>query len=410
MTDRYPPVTDWARDFDVSDPSYNVDPFPIWDELRANCPIAHSDRYGGSWLPTRHADISAIALDTDSFTSRQVIAVRHRVPNMGPAGFSPPITSDPPFHAQARRILQSAFSPGAALRSEPSTRDLCRHLLDALGDRDVLDGATEYAQHIPVQVISHILGFPEEDADLFMGFVHQVIETAAEPFEELPDPMPESERPGSEPMPFFEYLWWQVEDHRAHPRDDLTSVLLAAELDGEKLDFEHIIGTIALVLIAGIDTTWSAIGTSLWHLATHPEDRDRLADEPRLMVSGVEELLRAYAPVTMARLVRRDVEFQGCPMKAGEWVLLPFPAANRDPEAFEQADRVVLDRPHNRHVAFGDGIHRCLGAHLARMELRVALQEWLRAFPTFELADPASVRWSTGQIRGPRALPLIVQR
>jgi cytochrome P450 len=402
MTDQYAPVTDWATDFDVSDPAYNVDPFPIWDELRATCPIAHSPRYGGSWLPTRHDDVSAIALDTDHFTSRQVIVVRHRVPDQGPAGFSPPITSDPPFHSQARRILMSAFSPAAALRLEASTRAYCRSLLGALEGRTVVDAAAEYAHHIPVQAVAHMLGFPAEDADLFLGFVHQIIEAADQPVE--------LEDPGPGAPTFFEYLWTQVEDHRAHPRDDLTSFLLNAELDGAKLDFDHVVGTIALVLIAGIDTTWSAIGTSLWHLATHPDDRDRLRDEPRLMVSGVEELLRAYAPVTMARLVRRDVDFRGCPMKAGDWVLLPFPAANRDPEAFSQADQVVLDRPNNRHLAFGDGIHRCLGAHLARMELRVALHEWLQAFPVFEVADPAAIRWSTGQIRGPRALPLAVSR
>jgi cytochrome P450 len=124
----------------------------------------------------------------------------------------------------------------------------------------------------------------------------------------------------------------------------------------------------------------------------------------------VEELLRAYAPVTMARLVREDVEYAGCPMKAEEWVLLSFPAANRDPEVFDRPDEVVLDRQPNRHAAFGLGVHRCAGSHLARMEIRVALEEWLAAFPDFELADPGAVRWSAGQVRGPRVLPVRVAR
>jgi cytochrome P450 len=124
------------------------------------------------------------------------------------------------------------------------------------------------------------------------------------------------------------------------------------------------------------------------------------------MPTAIEELLRAYAPVTMARLVAKDFEFRGCPMKEGDWLLLPFPAANRDPEMFPDADRVILDRAENRHAAFGLGIHRCIGSNLARMELRVALEEWLARYPAFELVDPSMVTWSAGQVRGPRTLPV----
>jgi cytochrome P450 len=202
----------------------------------------------------------------------------------------------------------------------------------------------------------------------------------------------------------------QIADHIAHPRDDLTSVLIDAEIDGNKVPTELIRGTIVLLMIAGIDTTWSAIGASLWHLAQHPEDRRRLASEPDLMGSAVEELLRAYAPVTMARLVATDFDFHGHPFKEGDWLLLPFPAANRDPAIFENPGRVQLDRANNRHAAFGLGRHRCLGSHLARMELRVALEEWLARYPDFELADSSAVTWSAGQVRGPRTLPVSIVR
>ena len=137
-----------------------------------------------------------------------------------------------------------------------------------------------------------------------------------------------------------------------------------------------------------------------------PADRQRLVREPELLPVAMEELLRAYAPVTMARLVKQDMHWRGVDMRADDWVLLPFPAANRDPEQFERADEVVIDRTVNRHAAFGLGIHRCVGSHLARMELRVALDVWLDRIPEFSLEDPSAVRWSTGQIRGPRALPL----
>ena len=169
---------------------------------------------------------------------------------------------------------------------------------------------------------------------------------------------------------------------------------------------EHVRGSIVLLLVAGIDTTWSAIGSSLWHLATNPEDLQRLTDEPEVMLFALEEFLRAYAPVTMARLVAKDHDFHGCPMKADEWVLLPFPAANRDPAVFKDADKFIVDREENRHAAFGLGIHRCLGSNLARLELRIAIEEFVKRFPSFEL--DGDVRWSVGQIRGPRELPVRV--
>ncbi len=191
------------------------------------------------------------------------------------------------------------------------------------------------------------------------------------------------------------------------PGDDLISELLAAEVDGHPVSDEDIIGMCTLLLVAGIDTTWSAIGSSIWHLATHEEDRKRLAADPSLMTTAVEELLRAYSPVTMARIVNEDTEVAGCPMRAGDRVLMSFPAANRDPEKFEDADKVLLDRGKNPHIAFGVGIHRCVGSNLARMEVRVALEEWMAGIPDFWVEEPESVTWAGGQVRGPRALPVV---
>lgn len=394
-------VADWASDFDHTDEEWVADPYPIWDELRERCPIAHSERYGGVWLPTRHEDVTAIARDTDHFTSRSIIVSGHRPPpELEPVGIAPPISSDPPFHAEARRMLLPVFSPKRVAELEPSTRAYCRQLLDDLRGRDVADAATDYAQHIPVRVIANMLGLPASDGERFRGFVHDVLESVALPREER--------LAGLEA--FFTYLVPRIEERVDDPRDDLITMLLQSEIDGEPLDVAQVVRTVALLLLAGIDTTWSAIGASIWHLATTPEDRERLVAEPELLPTAIEELLRAYAPVTMARLVKQDVEVGGCPMKADDWVLLSFPAANRDPEAFERADEVVLDRQPNRHAAFGLGIHRCLGSHLARMELRVALEEWLGAFPEFSLTEPDQVRWSAGQVRGPRRLPVRLGR
>jgi cytochrome P450 len=392
----HPAVRDWVTDFDHTDDGWAADPFPIWDELRQKCPVAHSERYGGVWLPTRHDDVSAIAHDTDHFTSNTVIVTDYRPPDFRPRGIAPPISSDPPFHQGARRLLLEPFAPQAINRIEPFTRAYCQELVDQLAGSDHADGAVDYAQHIPVRVIAQMLGFPREDADRFRGFVDHVLKDVTLPFEQR--------MVGFQAL--FEYLQVQIHDHMENPRDDLTTYLLNAEMDGQPLDFGHVASTVALLLIAGIDTTWSAIGAALWHLAGHAEDRERLVAEPDLLPTAIEEFLRAYAPVTMARLVKQDMEWNGCPMKADEWILLSFPAANRDPAAFADAGHVIIDREVNRHAAFGLGIHRCVGSHLARMELRVALEVWLQAFPTFSLSDPGGVVWAGGQVRGPRRLPL----
>ncbi|HET9895523.1 MAG TPA: cytochrome P450 [Streptosporangiaceae bacterium] len=394
------PVTDWATDFSHTDPRWAADPYPIQDDLRQRCPIAHTDRFGGAWLPTRYADVADIAYDTGHFSSRAIIMGNFRPPpEIAPIGGSPPITSDPPFHHHARRLLLPAFTKMAISKYEPATRAFCHSLIDAFQGEDIADAAVGYARQIPIRVIAEMLGFPLEDGPQFREFAEHKLEGINVPEEKRVTRM----------SALYYYLLAQVHDHLGDPRDDLTTFLINTELDGRKLSASHVVGTMALLLIAGIDTTASAIGSSLWHLATHPDDRERLRAEPGLLPTAMEELLRAYAPVTMARLVSGDLRFRGVDMKAEDWVLLSFPAANRDPDQFDRAGEVVLDRQINRHAAFGIGIHRCLGSHLGRMELRVALETWLERIGDFSVADPDGVTWSSGQIRGPRTLPLLIR-
>ncbi|GAA1282766.1 cytochrome P450 [Planotetraspora silvatica] len=391
------PVTDWATDFSHLEPEWAADPYPIQDDLRQRCPVAHTDRFGGGWLPTRYEDVAAVAYDTERFSSRSIIMSNFRPPReLAPVGGTPPISSDPPFHHDARKLLLPVFTKNAVAKREEATRALCHSLIDAFDGQHSVDAARDYAQYIPMRVIADMLGFPPEDGPQFREFIENSLEGVNLPPEER------MERMGQ----LFDYLLAQIRDHVDNPRDDLTTYLINAELYGRKLDPSHVAGTMALLLIAGIDTTWSAIGASLWHLAKTPADRERLVAEPELLPTAMEEFLRVYAPVTMARLVKEDMHWNGVDMKAEDWVLLSFPAANRDPAQFDRAGEVVIDREVNRHVAFGLGIHRCVGSHLARMELRVALEVWLERIPDFGLHDPAAVTWAAGQVRGPRTLPL----
>jgi cytochrome P450 len=388
-----PPVSDWTSDFDHLHPAWIEDPFPIWQELRQTCPVAHTDRFRGVYFPSRYDDVRAIAMDTEHFSSRRII-VREEPPPRGiPA---PPITSDPPYHKSAKQVLLPPFTPAAVARHEARTRGICRELIAAF-DAKGCDGAVQYAQEIPPRVIAHMLGIREDDGDLFRKWIHEVLELGITDIQVVM-------RAAGEMQAYFSQ---EIAKRRDKPTDDLISYLMNAKSDGQPLTDDHVIGSLRLLLIAGIDTTWSAIGSCLWHLARVPKDRERLVNEPQLVDTAVEEFLRAYAPVTMAREVVKETAINGCPMKEGQMVLLSFPAANRDPTIFPDADKVIIDRQQNRHAAFGLGIHRCVGSNLARMEIKVALEEFLKAKPVFRLDASQPMKWSEGTVRGPRRLPIL---
>src|SRR5271170_4799272 len=309
------PVQDWATDFDVLDPRYVTDPFSIWDDLRQSCPIAHTDRRKSSWLPTRYDDITDIAHDISHFSSIKVAVIpgdEDEDPNANFEGPNleyglPPISADPPLHTWTRRLLLPWFSHSRVDGYESITRDLCRRLIDGFIGSDHADAAADYAQQIPVRVIAKILGVPEDLSDTFTGWVRDVLEFADEP--------ERVKRGGDGILGFLiEHLQLRKDD----PQDDLISQLAHTSHDGEPIEDSLVLGMAGLVLIAGIDTTWSAIGSTLWHLACNPGDAARLVAEPELMDSAIEEFLRAYAPVTMARVVTADAEFQGCAMTAGD--------------------------------------------------------------------------------------------
>jgi cytochrome P450 len=390
----HPPVTDWIYDFDHTDPRWTENPFPIWDELRAHSPVVHTKRFLGCYLPTSYEAVKEIAYDTEHFSSRRVI-VRDVRPELIPA---PPITSDPPEHKPAKQLLLPPFTPEAMKKLEPRVRAICNELIDEFINEGKCDAAARYTKHIPVRAIAHMLGIPEKDSDHFIKWIHEILELGIKDNDVLMRAMHEMSA----------YFAGHIEQRKKRSTDDLISTLMnAKDKNGQPLPDAHVLGSLRLLLIAGIDTTWSAIGASLWHLAKTPSDRERLIAEPELIPMAIEEFLRAYSPVTMAREVMKETTICGCPVKPGNMVLLSFPAANRDPAMFPDAGKVVIDRRENRHAAFGLGIHRCVGSNLARMEMTVAIEEWLKRIPGFRLDPAGKVRWSEGTVRGPRQLPIL---
>ena len=397
-----PPVNDWSSDYDIFDEDYVRDPGPVWEELRTKCPIAHTERWGGSWMPTKYADLQAFARMVPALSSKNVLVVSQKReeiefdPVLAEYGAAvPPITSDPPEHVPMRRLLLPLFTPKATEAHRPFTEALCHKLIDRFIDNGACDAALDYAVHIPAKTIAHVIGVDVERTDEFVGWIRGVLE-------EGNTDLKKRNKYNRILRQFFGEL---VDARKAEPQDDLISHLLAQEINGQPVARKAVIGMCNLLLVAGIDTTWSSIGSALLHFAIHPDHRQRLNSEPDLFPLAIEEMLRVYAPVTMARQVTEEVHTGGVTFKPGDKVLMNFPAANLDPEAFEDADKVILDREKNRHIAFGIGPHRCAGSNLARMEMDVALRVWFERIPEFELMDPDAVTWAGGQVRGPRHLP-----
>jgi cytochrome P450 len=382
-----------VRSFDHWDPDLAVDPYPVYQALRDRCPVARSDEYGGFWVLSRYADIDAAAQDTGTFSSRSI-----SIPvEIGLGGLRvPPLDEDPPEHTRFRQLLLPFFSPGRALKLEPLTRQVAAELIDGFVSEGGCDAAEAYSKPLPIAVLAQILGVEPADQALFAEWTTAIVEYGAT------DPA-RAAKAGADIYAYFANL---LDARRDDPRDDLVTYLLEAELDGERMSDDERLGCSVLLLLAGIDTTWSTLGSFLWYLAQDPETRRRITADHTSMIAGVEELLRVFAPTSVARITTRETMIEGHCIPENEPVLLPFPSANRDERAFPDPDEVVVTRSPNRHLAFGSGAHRCLGAHLARMELRVAVEEFLGRIPHFHLAHPEEVVWKAGPIRGPRRLEL----
>ena len=398
-----PPVADWATDFDHLSDEWAASGPEILADLREHCPVAQTERFHGAYLVSRHADIVETARDTATFSNRITIINDNHPDNIGLE--IPPITLDPPEHGPARRALLPSFSPKATDELEPKVVAMAARLLDANEGRDLVDGAIDYAQLLPIDVMGYLFGVSPEMGPSFRRWADAMLKEGLSGLEV-------AQTAAREVQEFFANQLREREERDEDAPDDLVTTVLRAEAelpDGSTRPFgrKERISALFVLMLGRIDTTWSSLGSMLFHLGTHPDDLKRLVADPDLMPTAIEEFLRFYSPVTIARYITDDAEIAGCPVSGGQRVLLAYPSANRDPDYFDQPDDFIVDREDNRHMAFGVGVHRCLGSNLARMELRVGLNAWLERYPRFELAvDPDEVMWSVGPIRGPRSVPL----
>ncbi len=386
------PTPDHPLDgYDLFSEEFGLDAPAQWAALRSSgCPVAHSELRGGSWLLSRYDDIQSVAQDPERFTSRALEVSGPVTPGTGL--LMPPLTSNAEDHPLHRAVLAPFFTPARVAGLEPFVRNEARRLVTALARRGHGDAAAEYARPLALAVLTHLLQVPRDMQDRFVDWAIRVIRVG-----------PLDQRVRSEAIAeAIADLETLLNQRTASPGEDIVSHIAQARINGEPLSRKHKVGSLILLVLAGADTTWSTIGASVYHLGLHPADRARLLAEPALLkTSAVEELLRVYAPLSAARITDSDAELHGRCIGAGERVVLQYAAANRDPAVFDEPDTVDLARKRNRHLTFGSGIHRCLGAPLARLETRVAIEEWLAQIPDYTLVEPTAVPWTKGQIRGP---------
>jgi cytochrome P450 len=389
--------------------------------LRREAPVHWNPgtyQFNGFWSLTKYDDVLFVSRHPELFISSKGISgpgVRdpERFPNVQtqPGGVSI-ITMDPPRHVKLRRLVNRGFTPRAVDALEPQIRRTTTAILDRVAGRGACDFVLEVASQLPLAVICGLLGLEPAHWPLMFELTNMVL-GAGDP--EYQADVEEGER-GSDMarlqtawvgrqrmMAFFKDI---LEERRAHPGDDLVSVLLASEVDGDKLSEVDILAFCFLLVLAGNETTRNAISGGLVALCQHPAERARLRAEPALLDSAVEEILRWTSPLHhMARVATADVELRGRRIRAGQRVLLWYPSANRDEEVFAEPDRFDLARRPNEHLAFGIGEHFCLGAGFARKEIKVMFQELLRRLPDIELAGPPE-RLRSNFINGIKRLPV----
>ncbi len=367
-----------VRDFDFHGEALdNI--FETYRELRSECPVGWSERYGGFWFMMKNEDIFNAEQNWQTFS----VAPSMLMPAIGTDEPMIPLDIDPPAHTGYRRLLLPLFTPSKVDELTPFVEATARELADAVMDHDVADIGINFARPLPTIVFSSLVGYPREDWHLFDDWIDRIFART--------DDEEDARIAGDEVRAYLEAL---VERRRNEPhKDDITGRLLTAEVDGRPLTHEEIMNYQYLLFVAGLETTAWTIRAGLWYLANHPEDQQRLRDEPELVSSAVEEFLRTFAPVQgMARTALQDIEVGGCPIKKGDRVVLAFGSGNRDEAAYDNPDDVIIDRVENRHLAFGVGIHRCLGSNLGRREVVVALREFIARVPRFEAVDP-SQQW-----------------
>jgi cytochrome P450 family 142 subfamily A polypeptide 1 len=388
-------ATETPGAFDLLDGHwYAGQPYADWAWMREHAP-AYRDPVNEVWALTRYADVLAVEKDPVLYSS-------HRAPRPHGGHLPMMISMDGREHTRRRQLVSRGFTPRRVRDHEDTIRRLCREIVDRVAPRGECDFVWDIAAPLPLLLIADMLGFPPEAYDDLLRWSDDLIRGTT-----INDPTAALVA-AEAGLAFRAFQLDVIADRRAKPpQDDLVSILCYAEIDGERLDDESIIQESLLILIGGDETSRHVMTDGMLALLDHPEQMAILRDDPSTLEVGVEELLRWVSPIkNMSRTVTREHALHGETLREGDQVILMYPAANRDPRAFDDADRLDVTRQPNPHLAFGFGPHFCMGASLARMELTVMFGELLRRLPDLHLAGEAQPRRSSNFISGPEAMPV----
>ncbi|MEO6025594.1 MAG: cytochrome P450 [Candidatus Binatia bacterium] len=375
------------------------DPYPTYAALRTEAPLYRNERLG-FWALSRHVDVMAGFRDITKFSNRNGVSLDPASSHPRAHAMMSFLALDPPRHTRMRALVSRGFTPRRIAELEPRIREIANGHIDRFIASGRCDFIKDFAGKFPMDVISEMLGVPEADRDQLRAWADTVVHRE----EGMTDVPPAGMEAAMHMLGYFGQL---VADHRAHPRDDLTAALLAAEIDGDRLDDGEILGFLFLMIIAGNETTTKLLGNAVYWLWRNPDQRRLVAQDPTLIPRWVEETLRYDGSTqALARTVVGDLDLYGQTMRDGDRVVLLVGSANRDERVFAEPDCYDILRDTNAMLSFGQGTHFCLGAALARLEARVALEEVQRRFPDYAIDEAGMARVHSVNVRGFAALPL----
>lgn len=375
------------------------DPYPIYRELREQAPLYRNEELG-FWALSRHADVLAALRDTASFSNARGVSLDRSSHEHAEAVMSF-LAMDPPRHTRMRKLVSRGFTPRRIAAQEPRIRELAERYVGRMREAGGGDAIADFAGRLPMDVISEMLGVPEADRPELCRLADAIVHREEGVHDVPPDGVQASLRA-------VQYFFELVKDREARPRDDLTSALLEAELDGERLRKRDVVAFLHLMIIAGNETTTKLLGNALYWLWRNPDQRALVAADPAENIPlWVEETLRYDSSTqALARTVTRSVGVRGETLQEGDKLLLLLGSANRDEEVFPDPDRFDLHRSTTAMLSFGQGTHFCMGAALARLEARVALAEWWRQMPDYAIDEAGIERVHSANVRGFAALPV----
>jgi cytochrome P450 len=392
-----------GRDYDHYDPDFALDPHADYARLRDKCPVAHTDNYGGFFVLSKFADVSEVLHDAKRFSSWPA----DTPPTPGHSRALIPLEVDPPEHRRYRMIVDPLFRPKAIAHIADSVREYARELVGTMVEKREFDFMTEFAQPYPSAVFLRLVGldFTTAQRDRLCRWAGTILHTTTNGARHGDAEAQTAARleAGRELHAFLRTL---LRERLESPGDDIISVLIKAQMVGErKLDEKEILNFAYVLVLAGLDTVTTALGFSFLHLARRPDLQDRLVADPSLIPGAIEELLRYEPIVHMSRTVTERCVIRDTELQLGDRVVLPLASAHRDSDEFDRPDEILIDRTVDRTMVFGAGNHRCLGSHLARLEMTIAFEEILRRIPRFSVPEGARLAAHGGQTRSLATLP-----